>query len=146
MSKLINDKGFLVLLLGLLATLPCSCADHQIPPTSAQRLTGCSTGWKNTNQTYQGGAIGGLAPECYRLVFGSDGKLQVDRTRCNGQDTSPLALGNWSSTETTITLPTFPWNMYGIPGPHPIEAVTATSLQFSYRGNPDKITETWTCE
>ncbi|WP_460959644.1 hypothetical protein [Spirosoma litoris] len=145
MKNLPKLKMVANLLLGLLATLPWSCMDHRIPSTS-QLLTNCSTGWRNVNQTYQGSFIGGIAPDCYRLVFGSDGKLQADRTRCLGQDTAPLALGNWSSTETSITLPVFSWNIYGIPGPHRIENLSATSLQFSYRGDPDKIIETWSCE
>ncbi|WP_461102803.1 hypothetical protein [Spirosoma koreense] len=146
MNTLTNRSGLVVLCFFLLATLPWACTDHPLPPTSAQLLTGCTTGWKNINQTYQGNVIGGLAPECYRLIFKTDGKLLVDRSRCTGPATSLLDLGSWSSTETTISLPSFPWNLYGIPGPHRIDLLTATTLQFSYRGDPEKITETWSCE
>ncbi|WP_461091527.1 hypothetical protein [Spirosoma gilvum] len=129
--------------LSLLAFLPWSCDDHRIPPSSAL-LTGCKTGWVTVDQTYHGSSIGGLAPDCYRIQFGQDGQLTVDRSRCVGQDTSPLVLGNWSSTDTQILLPSRPWNAYGT-STNQLSEITATTLRFGYRGGPDHIEEVWSC-
>ncbi|UFH57110.1 hypothetical protein [Spirosoma sp. KNUC1025] len=134
-----------VLCFGLPALVFWSCADHEPQPTPDQLLTGCTVGWSTTSQTAQGSFIGGLAPRCYRLVFGQDGKLTVDRSRCTGVDTAPLSLGNWAVSSITITLPSRTWNIYGIPGPHRLDELTSTTLRFSYRGDPDRIEETWSC-
>ncbi|WP_080055418.1 hypothetical protein [Spirosoma aerolatum] len=128
----------------ILAFLPWSCDDHRIPPTSAL-LTSCTTGWSTIDQTYHGVSIGGLAPGCYRIVFGPDGQLTVDRSRCVGEDTSPLVLGSWSSTDTQLMLPSRPWNNYGTSS-NSIDELTTTTLRFGWRGGPDRIEEIWACK
>ncbi|WP_020601199.1 hypothetical protein [Spirosoma panaciterrae] len=141
MKPLINPLKSLCMV--LLALLPWSCDDHRIPPASAL-LIGCKTGWSTVDQTYHGLSIGGLAPDCYRIVFGQDGQLTVDRSRCVGQTTSPLVLGSWSSTDTQLRLPSRPWNSFGT-STNSIAELTATTLRFGWRGGPDRIEEIWTC-
>ena len=80
------------------------------------------------------------------MIFRPDGNLVVDRKRCSGQDTSELTLGQWSCTETSITIPFRPFNPYGVPGAQRVNELSESTLRFGYRGGPDAIEETWVCE
>jgi hypothetical protein len=129
----------------VLSTLPWSCLKDHLPQTDNElRLVNCRSGWRPVGVYFQGNRIGDAAPGCYRMIFQKDGKLVFNRKLCTDQDTTAVVSG-WSLTSTNLTLPYRPGNIYGPPNGGLLEELTSTSLKFSYRGGPDKITEIWAC-
>ncbi|MFC5412459.1 hypothetical protein ACFPMF_24255 [Larkinella bovis] len=119
--------------------------DHRPLTTAEEFLVNCQSGWKPVGVFYQGSRVGDAAPACYQMIFQRDGHLIYDRSHCAGPDTSPLAGGSWSINANSLDLSVRPGNIYGPPTGGHIEELTATSLKFSFRGDPDKITEVWAC-
>ncbi|WP_133299775.1 hypothetical protein [Larkinella punicea] len=129
----------------IFSALPWSCLEDHRPQTDNElRLINCRSGWRPVGVFSQGSRIGDAAAGCYRMIFLKDGKLIFNREQCTGQDTTAVVSG-WSVTSTNLSLPYRPGNLYGPPNGGLLEELTLTSLKFSYRGDPNKITEIWAC-
>ncbi|RRA99999.1 hypothetical protein [Larkinella rosea] len=129
----------------LLVSLPWACLDDHRPPTANELLLiNCRSGWMPVGVYSQGDRVGDAAPACYRMIFQSNGQLIFNRQQCSSPDTATV-VAEWSLTSNSLSLPYRPGNIYGPPTGGLVEELTSSSLKFSYRGGPDKITEVWAC-